>query len=149
MPAFRWQHWAADGGYLGGNRAEGQKASWLPGEQIAHERRLLDMQTVSLNNGEEMPILGFGVFQIPDAKECERTVSDALSVGYRLIDTAASYGNEEAVGNAIKHSGIPRDALFITTKLWVTGAGYEPTKQAFERSLKKLQLEARVLGSKS
>ena len=88
-----------------------------------------------------MPILGFGVFQIPDLKECERSVSDALSVGYRLIDTAASYGNEEAVGNAIKNSGIPREELFITTKLWVTGAGYEPTKTAFERSLQKLQLD--------
>jgi 2,5-diketo-D-gluconate reductase A len=66
------------------------------------------MQTVTLNNGVEMPILGFGVFQIPDAKECERSVSDALSVGYRLIDTAASYGNEEAVGNALRRSGVPR-----------------------------------------
>lgn len=99
------------------------------------------MQTVTLNNGVEIPILGFGVFQIPDARECERSVSDALSVGYRLIDTAASYGNEEAVGNAIKSSGIAREELFITTKLWVTDAGYEPTRKAFERSLKKLQLD--------
>jgi len=99
------------------------------------------MQTISLNNGVEMPIVGFGVFQIADLIECERSVSDALSVGYRLIDTAASYGNEEAVGNAVKSSGIPREELFITTKLWVTGAGYDATKKAFERSLQKLQLE--------
>jgi 2,5-diketo-D-gluconate reductase A len=100
------------------------------------------MQKVTLNNGLKMPILGFGVFQIPDLAECERSVSDALEVGYRLIDTAASYGNEEAVGNAIRQSGIARDELFITTKLWVSGAGYEPTKMgAFERSLKKLQLD--------
>lgn len=99
------------------------------------------MQKVTLNNGVEMPILGFGVFQIPDEAECERSVSDALSVGYRLIDTAASYGNEEAVGNALRLSGVPREELFITTKLWVSGAGYEPTKKAFERSLKKLQLD--------
>jgi diketogulonate reductase-like aldo/keto reductase len=88
-----------------------------------------------------MPILGFGVFQIADLKECERSVADALSVGYRLIDTAASYGNEEAVGNAIKGSGVPRAELFITTKLWVTGAGCDATKKAFERSLQKLQLD--------
>ena len=99
------------------------------------------MQTVNLNNGVEIPILGFGVFQIPDAKECERAVLDALSVSYQLVDMAASYGNEEAVGNAIKRSGIARQELFITTKLCVTGAGYDPTKKAFERSLKKLQLE--------
>lgn len=74
------------------------------------------MQTVTLNNGVEMPILGFGVFQIPDPKECERSVSDALSVGYRLIDTAASYGNEEAVGNALQRSGISREELFITRR---------------------------------
>jgi 2,5-diketo-D-gluconate reductase A len=99
------------------------------------------MQTVTLNNGVAMPILGFGVFQIPDLKECERTVVDALGVGYRLIDTAASYGNEEALGNAIKRSGIAREELFITTKLWVSGAGYDRTKKAFERSMQKLQLE--------
>jgi diketogulonate reductase-like aldo/keto reductase len=99
------------------------------------------MQTVTLNNRLEMPILGFGVFQIPDPKECERSVSDALSVGYRLIDTAASYGNEEAVGNALRRSGIPREELFITTKLWVSDAGYDRTKKAFERSLRKLQLD--------
>jgi len=88
-----------------------------------------------------MPILGFGVFQMSDLAECERSVLDALSVGYRLIDTAASYGNEEAVGNAIKRSGVAREDLFITTKLWVSGTGYERTKKAFERSLQKLQLE--------
>jgi aryl-alcohol dehydrogenase-like predicted oxidoreductase len=99
------------------------------------------MQTVTLNNGVEMPILGFGVFQIPDAKECERSVSDALSVGYRLIDTAASYGNEEAVGSALRRSGVPREELFVTTKLWVSDAGYDRTKKAFDRSLSKLQLD--------
>ncbi len=88
-----------------------------------------------------MPILGFGVFQITDQLECEKAVTEAFRVGYRLIDTAASYGNEVAVGNAIKSSGIPREELFITTKLWIGDAGYENTKLAFERSLKKLQLD--------
>ncbi|MEK4248499.1 aldo/keto reductase [Paenibacillus sp. FSL W7-1287] len=99
------------------------------------------MQTVTLNNGVKMPILGFGVYQIPDAKECENAVYEALSVGYRLIDTAAGYLNEEAVGRAIKRSGIPREELFITTKIWVQDAGYESTKLAFAKSLKKLQLD--------
>ena len=88
-----------------------------------------------------MPILGFGVFQVPDPDECERSVYDAIQTGYRLIDTAASYMNEEAVGKAIKRSGVPREKLFITTKLWVHDAGYDNTRKAFERSLKKLQLE--------
>ena len=96
--------------------------------------------TVKLNNGVEMPILGFGVFQVPDPDECERSVYDAIQTGYRLIDTAASYMNEEAVGKAIKRSGVPREELFITTKLWVHDAGYDNTKKAFDRSLKKLQL---------
>jgi len=96
---------------------------------------------VTLNNGVTMPLLGYGVFQIPDAAECERSVLEALEAGYRLIDTAASYGNEEAVGNALRHSGIAREDLFITTKLWISGTGYERTKAAFERSLKKLQLD--------
>ncbi|WP_179006059.1 aldo/keto reductase [Winogradskyella forsetii] len=99
------------------------------------------MKTITLNNGVEMPILGFGVFQIPDAKECEQAVVNAIESGYRLIDTAASYANEEAVGNAIKKSGIPREELFITTKLWVQDAGYENTLKAFEKSLNKLQLD--------
>jgi len=99
------------------------------------------METVKLNNGIEMPILGFGVFQVPDPAECERSVLSALEVGYRLIDTAASYGNEEAVGNALKKSGVPRENLFVTTKLWVSGAGYEKAKKAFDRSMKKLQAE--------
>lgn len=99
------------------------------------------MKTVTLNNGVAMPILGYGVFQIPDLKECERSVAAALQVGYRLIDTAASYGNEEAVGTAIRQSGIPRDQLFITTKLWVSDAGYDRAKKAFERSLQRLQLD--------
>jgi len=99
------------------------------------------MQTVKLNNGVEMPLLGFGVFQVTDLKECERSVMDAIDVGYRLIDTAASYQNEDAVGKAIKQSGIPREQLFITTKLWVQDAGFENTKKAFEKSLKRLQLD--------
>ena len=100
-----------------------------------------DMQKIVLNNGVEMPILGFGVFQIEDLAECERSVRDAIDVGYRLIDTAASYGNEEAVGNAIKASGVRRDELFITTKLWIADTGFEKTKRAFDRSLKLLQVD--------
>ncbi len=99
------------------------------------------MQRVKLNNGIDMPMLGFGVFQISDLKECERSVVDALGVGYRLIDTAASYENEEAVGNGIKSSGVPRDELFITTKLWIADTGYEATKRAFQRSIGRLQLD--------
>jgi len=96
------------------------------------------MQKIVLNNGVEMPILGFGVFQIDDLAECERSVRDAIDVGYRLIDTAASYGNEESVGNAIKVSGVPRNELFVTTKLWIADTGYEETKRAFDRSMKRL-----------
>ena len=99
------------------------------------------MQMVCLNNGVQMPLEGFGVFQVPDAAECERAVSDALEVGYRLIDTAAAYMNEEAVGKAIRSSGIPRKDLFITTKLWVQDTGYASAKKAFETSLNKLGLE--------
>ncbi|MEK4360703.1 aldo/keto reductase [Paenibacillus sp. FSL M7-1455] len=99
------------------------------------------MQTVTLNNGVKMPIIGFGVYQVPDAEECERAVYEALTTGYRLIDTAAGYLNEEAVGRAIKRSGVPREELFITTKLWVQDAGYESAKLAFAKSLKKLQLD--------
>lgn len=99
------------------------------------------MQTVTLNNGVQMPIIGFGVYQIPDAEECENAVYEALMAGYRLIDTAAGYLNEEAVGRAIKRSGVPREELFITTKLWVQDANYERAKLAFAKSLKKLQLD--------
>lgn len=99
------------------------------------------IENIKLNNGVEMPILGFGVFQVPDPKECERSVNDALNVGYRLIDTAASYLNEEAVGRAIRNSGVQRKDLFITTKLWIEDAGFEKTKKAFDKSLKKLQLD--------
>jgi diketogulonate reductase-like aldo/keto reductase len=99
------------------------------------------MQKVTLNNGVEMPILGFGVFQINDAKECEQCVYDAIMAGYRLIDTAAAYQNEEAVGRAIKRSGIPREEIFVTTKLWIQDAGYENTKKAFAKSLDRLQLD--------
>ena len=99
------------------------------------------MQRVKLNNGVEMPILGFGVFQVTDLAECERSVMDAISTGYRLIDTAQSYMNEEAVGRAIKQSGVAREELFITTELWIQLNGYEGAKKAFEASLKKLQLD--------
>ncbi|MCD9855451.1 aldo/keto reductase [Epilithonimonas sp. JDS] len=99
------------------------------------------MKNITLNNGVEMPILGFGVFQVPDLADCEKAVIEAIETGYRLIDTASSYGNEEAVGNAITKSGVPREELFITTKLWVQDAGYENTLKAFEKSLNKLQLE--------
>jgi 2,5-diketo-D-gluconate reductase A len=88
-----------------------------------------------------MPLLGFGVFQIADAEVCERSVVDAIHAGYRLIDTAASYGNEEAVGRAIARAGVPREDLFVTTKLWIQDAGEGPTRQAFERSLERLGLE--------
>jgi 2,5-diketo-D-gluconate reductase A len=99
------------------------------------------MQTIKLNNGVEIPVLGFGVFQIADPAECERSVVDAIEVGYTHIDTAASYMNEEAVGRGLKQSGIAREKLFITTKLWIQSNGYEGTLKAFERSLKRLQLE--------
>ena len=99
------------------------------------------MQNVKLNNGVEIPILGFGVFQITDLTECERSVVDAIQTGYCHIDTAASYQNEEAVGRGIKRSGVGREELFITTKLWIQRNGYEGTIKAFENSLKRLQLD--------
>lgn len=99
------------------------------------------MEYVTLNNGVKMPILGYGVYQIPDAAECERCVLDALEVGYRSIDTAQAYGNEEAVGNAIKKSGVAREELFITTKVWISNAGYEKAKASIAESLQKLQLD--------
>ena len=99
------------------------------------------MKKLTLSNGVQMPILGFGVFQMRDLDECERCVRDAIEVGYRLIDTAASYLNEEAVGRGIKKSGVPRGELFITTKLWVQDASYDGAKRAFQRSLERLQLD--------
>ena len=99
------------------------------------------MEYTMLSNGVKMPMEGFGVFQVRDPKECEQAVLDAIGVGYRLIDTAASYGHEEAVGAALKKSGACRDDLFITTKLWVSDSSYEGAKQAFESSLQKLGLE--------
>jgi diketogulonate reductase-like aldo/keto reductase len=91
------------------------------------------MKNVVLNNRVKMPILGFGVFQIADPAECERSVRDAIDVGYRLIDTAASYGNEESVGNAIKTSSVPRKELLITTTVWIAYTVYEKTMAAFAR----------------
>ncbi len=99
------------------------------------------MQTIKLNNGVEVPILGFGVFQIADPAECERSVVDAIQTGYTHIDTAQSYKNEEAVGRGIRQSGVAREKLFITTKLWIQNNGYEGTRKAFENSLKRLQLD--------
>lgn len=99
------------------------------------------MQTVKLNNDVEMPILGFGVFQMTDLAECEQSVLEAIYTGYQLIDTAAAYGNEEAVGNAIKRSGVSREELFITTKLWIQDAGYKKAMKAFDRSMQRLQLD--------
>jgi 2,5-diketo-D-gluconate reductase A len=97
--------------------------------------------SVTLSNGAKMPLLGFGVFQMNDPEECERSVYDAVRIGFRLIDTAAAYGNEEAVGRAIKRAGVPRDELFVTTKLWIADAGEGRTREAFERSLQRLQLD--------
>ena len=99
------------------------------------------MQFTTLNNGVVMPMLGFGVYQMNDAAQCEAAVAEALRAGYRLIDTAAAYGNEEAVGRAIAASGISREELFITTKLWLSDAGYEKSREAFARSLARLQLD--------
>lgn len=99
------------------------------------------MQTISLNNGVRMPLAGYGVFQIPDPQDCERCVADAIRVGYRLVDTAASYLNEEAVGRGIRAAGVPRDELFVTSKLWVQDTGYERTRQALDKALKRLQLD--------
>ncbi|MCF2518838.1 aldo/keto reductase [Dyadobacter sp. CY351] len=99
------------------------------------------MKTVTLNNGVEMPILGLGVYQIPNHSECQKVVTDALELGYRSIDTAAGYQNEEAVGIAIKDSGVNREELFVTTKLWISDNGYQKTKAAFQTSLNKLQLD--------
>lgn len=98
------------------------------------------MEYVKLNNGIEMPILGFGVYQITP-EECERCVSEAIQIGYRSIDTAQAYFNEEGVGNAIRNSGIPRNEFFITTKVWISNAGYEKAKESIHESLRKLQTD--------
>lgn len=99
------------------------------------------MKYVTLNNGVQMPILGYGVYQIPDQEECEKCVLDAIEVGYRSIDTAQAYRNEEAVGRAIKKSGIPREEFFVTTKVWISNAGYEKAKASIEDSMRKMQLD--------
>lgn len=99
------------------------------------------MEYVTLNNGVRMPVLGFGTYQIKDPTVCEQAVRDAIDVGYRMIDTAASYGNEEAVGRAIKSSGVPRDRLFITTKLWISDASYEGAMRGLEASMQRLGLD--------
>jgi 2,5-diketo-D-gluconate reductase A len=99
------------------------------------------MEKVRLNTGAGMPILGFGVYQITDANVCRKSVVEALKVGYRSIDTAAAYNNEEAVGEAIRESGVPRDQIFVTTKIWVQDVSYDGAKKAFERSLSRLGLD--------
>lgn len=99
------------------------------------------MQYTTLNNGIKMPMVGFGVFQIPDQEDCQKVVEEAIKVGYRLIDTAQVYGNEEAIGKAVKASGIPREEFFITTKLWISDFGYDSAKIAFDESLKKLDMD--------
>jgi 2,5-diketo-D-gluconate reductase A len=99
------------------------------------------MDHVTLNTGQKMPITGFGVFQVSDPTECERCVVDAIAAGYRLIDTAASYMNEEAVGRGLRRSSVTREELFVTTKLWVQDAGYERTQRAINQSLRRLQLD--------
>ncbi len=99
------------------------------------------MKHVTLNNNLQMPIVGYGVFQIADANECQRSVIDAIETGYRLIDTAASYMNEDAVGKGIRASGVAREELFVTSKLWVQETGYERTRQAIDNSLRRLQLD--------
>jgi len=99
------------------------------------------MHNLQLNNGIQLPILGYGVFQITDPKECERAVLDAIASGYRHIDTAASYGNETQVGNALRQSGIARDEMFVTTKLWLQDASYDGALAQFQRSLDRLQTE--------
>ena len=101
-----------------------------------------NIETVKLNNGVEMPLEGFGVFQVPDPAVCEQAVLDAIAAGYRLIDTAAAYGNEEAVGRAITKCGVPREELFLTTKLWVQDASYAGAKKAIEVSRKKLGVDS-------
>lgn len=101
-----------------------------------------NIETVKLNNGVEMPLEGFGVFQVPDPAVCEQAVLDAIAAGYRLIDTAAAYGNEEAVGRAIAKCGVPREELFLTTKLWVQDASYAGAKKAIEVSRKKLGVDS-------
>lgn len=97
-------------------------------------------QTVTLSNGVEMPMLGYGVYQV-DPAECERCVADALSVGYRMVDTAQAYGNEQGVGNAVKRSGLSRGELFLVTKVWISNAGYERAKASIDESLRRLQTD--------
>ncbi len=99
------------------------------------------MEYITLNNGVKMPVLGYGVYQVPDLEECERCVLDAISIGYRSIDTAQAYNNEQAVGNAIVKCGVPREELFITTKVWISNGGYEKAKASIEESLKKLKTD--------
>lgn len=117
------------------------KGGWHPICSLHKHHPDITMEHITLNNGVRMPIAGFGVFQIPDPTECVRSVADAIAAGYRLIDTAASYMNEEAVGRGLRASGVPRDELFVTSKLWVQHAGYERTRLAIDTSLRRLQID--------
>lgn len=100
------------------------------------------METICLNNNVDMPQLGFGVFQITDEEVCRQSVLNALKTGYRLIDTAACYGNERAVGAAVRDSGIAREEIFLTSKVWIQDAGYEKTKKSFEKTLENLEIRS-------
>lgn len=133
-----WTFYDHDENYNSDMKKKAKNAKVIAGLKHTEENM---MEFVTLNNGVKMPKLGFGVFQMTDIFEATKVIRDAISVGYRLIDTAAIYGNEEAVGKAVKESDIPRDEFFITTKLWYKDAGYEKTKAAFQSSLDKLQIE--------
>lgn len=122
-------------------RRFGKRRYRLGNSRMEDGKENVKMEYVTLNNGVKMPILGFGVYQITDPVQCEQAVADAVDLGYRLIDTAASYGNEEAVGRAVKRCGVPREELFITTKLWISDTSYEGAKRAFQKSMDKLGLD--------
>src|SRR3954466_94636 len=126
--------------YPGGQEESGEMLFGALGDGQVGCMTTSQISTVTLNNGVTMPLLGFGVYQIP-AEQTEQAVTDALAAGYRLLDTAEAYGNEEAVGRAIKRSGIARDELFVTTKLWIADTGYDKTKAAVEGSMERLQLD--------
>jgi hypothetical protein len=127
-----------------GTRANRLRRTWVVDRVLERiSMNTITTPSVTLNNGVAMPLLGFGVFQVPDPEECERSVYDALWTGYRLIDTAA-YGNEEAVGNAVRRAGVPRDELFVTTKLWIQDAGEGRGREAWHTRLFARAVDAPV-----
>src|SRR3954466_1279717 len=126
--------------YPGGQEESGEMLFGALGDGQVGCMTTSQISTVTLNNGVTMPLLGFGVYQIP-AEQTEQAVTDALAAGYRLLDTAEAYGNEEAVGRAIAQSGIARDELFVTTKLWIHSSGEDKAKRAFANSLERLGLD--------